>query len=164
MAPDAHPDVRTTKPRRKVRVADYQRKTWVTRKNVHVDRIACGWLVRRFIDPKARFRFVAPEGFRARANEVSFDMAEADFTHVDDDCSFETFVRRFRLRDPGLSAIAEVIHDLDVKDARFGRAETPGVGALLEGIAAAHASDEKRIEIGGAMLDALLANFARSRK
>jgi hypothetical protein len=163
-APDAHPDVRATKPRRKVRIADFQRKTWVTRKNVHVDRIACGWLVRRFIDPKARFRFVVPDGFRARPFEVSFDMAEADFTHVDDDCSFETFVRRFSLREPGLSAIAEVIHDLDLKDARFGRAETPGIGALLDGIAAAHPKDEKRIEVGSAMLDALLVRFARSGK
>ncbi|MBX3234451.1 MAG: chromate resistance protein [Labilithrix sp.] len=163
VAPDDHPDVRTARPAGKVRLSDYQRKTWVTRKGIHVDRIACAWLVRRFIDPKARFRFVSPDGFRAKPNEVSFDMADADFTHVGDRCSFETFVRRFDLRVPGLNAIAEIIHDLDLKDAKFGRVEAAGVGALLAGIAAAHPRDEDRIEAGSAQLDALLAGFARSR-
>jgi hypothetical protein len=147
----------------KLGAADYRGRTWVTRKNVHVDRIGSAWLVRRFIDPDARFKFVSGQGYRAEPGEVTFDMFEADFTHVGDACSFETLVDRFDLRESGLSAIAEIIHDIDVKDGKFARAEAPGVAALVAGIALGERDDEARIALGGRMFDALLEVFRRKR-
>ena len=145
-------------------LADYQRRVWVTRKNVHVDRIACAFLVRRFIDPKARFKLVPGQGYTAKQNEVTFDMFEAEFTHVGDRCSFETLIERFGLRDPGLGALAEIIHDIDVKDGKFARAEAPGVAALIAGIAVSHPhDDDARIELGSRMFDALLELYRRKR-
>jgi hypothetical protein len=142
---------------------DHRGRTWVTRKNVHVDRIASAWLIRRFIDRDARFAFVPGQGYRAAEGELTFDMYEGTFTHVGDACTFETLVARFELREPGLGPIAEIIHDIDVKDGKFARAEAPGVAALVAGIALAHKDDERRIEVGGAMLDALLELYGRKK-
>lgn len=141
--------------------ADYRGRTWVTRKNVHVDRIASAWLIRRFIDPQATFKFVPGQGYRATDGELTFDMYEGTFTHVGEACTFETLVDRFELKEPGLSAIAEIIHDIDVKDGKFTRAEAPGIAALVAGIAARYREDEKRIEVGGVVLDALLELYGR---
>jgi hypothetical protein len=142
---------------------DYQGRTWVTRKNVHVDRIASAWLIRRFIDPDARFAFVPGQGYRSKEREVTFDMYEGDFTHVGDACTFETLREQFELREPGLSTIAEIVHDIDVKDGKFGRAEGPGVAALIAGIALAERDDDARIELGMRVFDALVALYRRKR-
>ncbi len=142
---------------------DYGGRTWVTRKNLHVDRIASAWLIRRFIDDRAMFKFVPGQRYCAGEGELTFDMYEGTFTHVGDACTFETLVDRFALAQPGLSAIAEIVHDIDVKDGKFGRAEAPGFAALIAGIAVAHPDDERRIEVGSAMLDALLALYARKK-
>ncbi|WP_394829069.1 chromate resistance protein ChrB domain-containing protein [Pendulispora albinea] len=141
----------------------YQGRTWVTRKNVHVDRIASAWLIRRFIDEGARFAFVAGQGYRAKNGEVTFDMYEGEFTHVGDACTFETLLDQFEIREPGLSAIAEIVHDIDVKDGKFARTEAPGVAALIAGIAVSEREDEARIELGGRMFGALLELFRRKR-
>jgi hypothetical protein len=141
----------------------YRGRTWVTRKNVHVDRIASAWLVRRFIDEDARFLFVPGQGYRAMEGEATFDMYEGTFTHVGDACTFETLLDAFEIREPGLTTIAEIIHDIDVKDGKFARAEAPGVAALIAGIAVAHAEDEARIELGGRLLDALFELYRRRR-
>ena len=141
----------------------YRDRTWVTRKNVHVDRIACAWLIRRFVDGKATFKFVPAQGYRPAAGEVTFDMFEADFTHVGDQCSFETIVGRFGLREAGLAAIGEIVHDIDVKDGKFGRPEAPGVAALIAGIALTEPNDEGRIALGSRIFDALLELYRRKR-
>jgi hypothetical protein len=141
----------------------YRGRTWVTRKNVHVDRIASAWLIVRFIDSDARFAFVPGQGYKSKEGEVTFDMYEGDFTHVGDACTFETLLDRFDVREPGLSAIAEIIHDIDVKDGKFGRAEGPGVAALIAGIALAERDDEARIQLGMRVFDALLALYRRKR-
>jgi hypothetical protein len=154
---EAAPD--EDRPRRE----DYRGRTWVTRKNVHVDRIASAWLIRRFIDADARFAFVPGQGYRSKEREVTFDMYEGDFTHVGDACTFETLLEQFELREPGLSAIAEIVHDIDVKDGKFGRAEAPGVAALIAGIALAERDDDARIQLGMRMFDALLALYRRKR-
>ena len=130
-------------------------RTWVTRRGVFVDRIASAWLIKRFIDPAARFKFVAPEGYAPRKAELRFDMFEAEYTHEGDRCTFETLVRRFRLRDPALRAIGEIVHDIDCKDAKFGRAEATGVERLLAGIARKHATDATRLRRGAAVFDNL---------
>jgi hypothetical protein len=141
----------------------YRARTWVTRKNVHVDRMACAWLIRRFIDPRATFKFVAAQGYRAADGEVTFDMFEAHFTHVGDQCSFEVLVERFGLREAGLGSIGEIVHDIDVKDGKFGRAEAPGIAALIAGIALAESDDEGRIALGARVFEALLALYRRKR-
>ena len=138
-------------------------RTWVTRTGVHIDRIASAWLIRRFIDPQARFKFVAPRGYRQRSGELRFDMFEAEYTHVGEDCTFQTLVRRFALRDRALSAIGEIVHDIDCKDDRYHRPETAGVSSLIRGIAQAHDTDRARIERGTAVLDDLYQAFKKRR-
>jgi hypothetical protein len=90
-------------------------------------------------------------------------MFEADFTHVGDHCSFETIIERFGLREAGLGALAEIVHDIDIKDGRFARAEAPGIAALVAGIAVSQPDDMKRVAIGGQMFDALLELYSRKR-
>lgn len=135
---------------------------WVTRSDVHVDRIASAWLIRRFIDKRARFKFVAPKGYRRKSGELRFDMYDGEYTHAGSDCTFETLVRRFGLRDRGLSAISEVIHDLDYKDDRFNRPETAGTGAMIRAIVESTADDYKRIDRGSVLLEDLYAFFSRT--
>jgi hypothetical protein len=143
--------------------ADYRGRTWVTRKNIHVDRIASAWLVRRFIDPKAKFKFVPGQGYKAKDDEVTFDMFEGTFTHDGDRCTFEVLCARFGLKDPGLRALAEIVHDIDVKDGKFERPEAPGVASLIAAIALTRRVDEDRITFGGEILDALLELYRRKR-
>jgi len=138
-------------------------RTWVTRQGVFVDRIASAWLIRRFIDPEARFKFVAPggqRGYRPRAGELRFDMAGAEYTHEGGRCTFETLLRRFALDgDAALAQIGEVVHDIDVKDEKFGREDAAGIERVLAGIAAAHPDDAARLERGGQLFDELYASF-----
>jgi len=139
-------------------------RTWVTRRGVFVDRIASAWLIKRFIDPDARFKFVAPEGYVPRKGELRFDMFEAEYTHEGDRCTFETLLRRLRLRDPALRAIAEIVHDIDCKDAKFGRGEAAGVERLLGGIARESATDATRLRRGAVVFDNLYQSFVGSRR
>ncbi len=140
-----------------LRQGDYRGRTWVTRAGIKVDRMASAWLIRKFIDPQARFKFVPAKGYEPQKGELRFDMFEAEFTHEGDLCTFEVLVDRFGLTEPGLRAIAEIVHDVDVKDAKYGREEAPGVGQVVAGIAAAHADDETRLERGTALFDDLYA-------
>jgi hypothetical protein len=137
--------------------AQYQGRTWVTRTGIKVDRMASAWLIRKFIDPEARFEFVPAKGYRPEKGELRFDMFESEFTHEGELCTFEVLVQRFGLADPALRAIAEIVHDIDVKDAKYGREEAPGVGRLVAGIAAAHPEDEARLARGAALFDDLYA-------
>lgn len=134
-------------------------KTWVTRENVYVDRIACAWLVRCYVDPDARFRFVASSQYSPEPDEIRYDMAEAEYTHAMDKCSFEVMIERFGLSDPALAQVAKIIHDIDLKDSTFGLPETAGVQALFDGIIATTQRDTERIDQAGAVLDSLLAFF-----
>jgi hypothetical protein len=135
--------------------------TWVTRRGVHVDRIACAWLIRRFLDPQARFLFVSAKGYEPEPHHVRFDMYDAEFTHDGDRCSFEVLLDEAGLKERALRAIGEVVHDIDLKDAKFGRPEAPGVARLLEGIAAAQRDDERRVERGSEVFDDLYRAFGR---
>lgn len=137
--------------------------TWVTRRDVRVDRIASAWLIRRFVDRAARFAFVAPRGHRPRSGEIRFDMYEAEFTHDGDRCTFEVLLDAAAIKDPALRAIGEVVHDIDIKDEKFGRPETAGVARLLDGIAASHPADERRIERGSEVFDELYRAFGGRR-
>ena len=121
------------------------RKIWVTRPGVKVDRMASAWFIRRFIDAKARFRFADPAAPK-KPGELRFDMVGGDFTHEEDRCTFETLVRRVGLPDKGVRAIAEIVHDLDLKDGKYKRAETAGVRVMLDGLMARTADDAERFE------------------
>ena len=134
-------------------------RTWVTRTNPKVDRLASAWLIRRFVDPGARFRFVAPDGDVARPGELRFDMAGGDFTHEGDRCTFETLLGRLGLADSALRPIAEIVHDIDLKDGKYGRPEAPGVRQLIEGLVQTQPEDEQRLARGIALFDELYASF-----
>ncbi|MGH7613150.1 MAG: chromate resistance protein ChrB domain-containing protein [Gemmatimonadales bacterium] len=139
-------------------------RTWVTRTGVYMDRIASAWLIRRFIDPEARFRFVAPKGYRPEPGDLRFDMFEGEYTHEGERCTFETLYRRFKLADAALTAIGEIVHDIDFKDNRFDRPETAGIRMVLDGIARSHPHDATRLERGAAVLDDLYGQFRKGRK
>jgi hypothetical protein len=143
---------------------DFRGRVWVTRKNIHVDRIASAWLVRRFIDPKAKFKFVPGQGYRAVGDEITFDMFEGTFTHVGDKCTFEVLVGTFELREPGLRAIAEIVHDIDIKDGKFGRPEAAGFATLIAGISLLERDDESRLAFGERVLGALHEALRRKAK
>ena len=136
---------------------------WVTRKGVHVDRIASAWLIKRFIDPKAKLKFVPPKGYVPRQGELRFDMFEAEHTHEGDRCTFEVLARRFGVSDPAVTAIGEVVHDIDLRDGKFGRPETPGVERLITGVALTMADDAARIALGARLFDALYEAWRRKK-
>lgn len=139
--------------------ADLIGRFWVTRPGVRVDRIASAWLVRRFIDPGARFRFIDPKSQPKRPGEIRFDMVGGDFTHEGERCTFETLLARLRIADTALSPIAEIVHDIDLKDGKYARSEAQGIQQLILGLMRAHPEDEERLERGFALFDDLYASF-----
>ncbi len=138
---------------------DLDGRVWVTRRGVHIDRTACAWLIRRFIDEKAAFKFVPAKGYLPEPGELRFDMFAAEFTHVGDTCTFEVLMAAAGLKDPALLAIAEIVHDIDLKDAKFGREQTAGIAQLIAGICISYQDDFARIERGAAPFDDLYAYF-----
>jgi hypothetical protein len=156
-----HCAARSTAPRS---MAELGGKTWVTRKNLFIDRIACGWLIRRFVDPQAVFKFVAGPRHKPAPNEIRFDMFDGEYTHEGESCSFEVMIRRFALRDPALSAMAQIVHDIDMKDDQFGRGETEGFRALLAGLVAAHSDDDERMAEGFRLYENLYNYFHHHKK
>jgi hypothetical protein len=134
-------------------VAAYRDKRWVTRPRVHVDRLACIWLIRRFINPYATIRYASsPE-----AGEVAFDMSHGEFGHRGNLCTFETMLKAFGLDDPGLRAIAEIVHEIDLHDGRHVRSEVAGVDAILRGWQALSDADREAhgVALFGGLYDAL---------
>jgi hypothetical protein len=139
-------------------------RIWVTREGVFADRIASAWLIRRFIDPEARFKFVSGKGYRPQEGELRFDMFEAEFTHEGDKCTFEVLLERAGLKDSALRAIAEIIHDIDLKDDKFGRTEVAGIRTLIDGIRVSTNDDARRIERGAEAFNDLYEFFKKKRR
>jgi hypothetical protein len=139
-------------------------RVWVTRRSVYVDRIASAWLIRRFIDTRAAFKFVTAKGYSPEPGELRFDMFDGEFTHEGDCCTFEVLLQRTGLVDPALTGIAEIVHDIDLKDAKFGREEAGGIRRIIDGISAAHADDAQRLERGAAVFDDLYKSFGGKRR
>ncbi len=137
-----------------------QDRVWVTRQGVQIDRIASAWLIRRFIDRRARFKFVPGTGYVALPGELRFDMFEGEFTHRGDRCTFEVLLEEAALDDPALAAIGEIIHDIDLKDGKYGREEAAGIRILIAGIASSHNDDSQRLERGAAVFDDLYRSFS----
>jgi len=145
------------------RLADLRGRTWVTRRGVHIDRIASAWLVRRFVDEHAAFKFVPARGYRPEPGEVRFDMFEAEFSHDGDQCTFEVLLTHLALDDAALKPIAQIVHDIDLKDEKFERPEVIGIDHLIAGIAMAHRDDEERLARGAVVFDDLYEYFRRKR-
>jgi hypothetical protein len=138
---------------------EFHGRRWITRRGIKVDRTACCWLISRFIDANAEICFVDPNDYVYRDGEIRFDMFEGEITHEGDRCSFEVLMERCDLRARALGAIAEIVHDLDLKDAKFGRPETAGVAAMLEGVALRCQDDQQRMKEGFVIFDSLYARL-----
>jgi hypothetical protein len=139
---------------RRINAQDYKERVWVTRPRPGVDRCASAWLIRRFIDRKARFAF-APED-RVPPGAVPFDMFHGEgFGHRGDDCTFETLEKQFRIRNPRVVVIGQMIHDADLLDDRFGRKEGYGVDEILKGWARQGIPDDKLLERGMELVEGL---------
>jgi hypothetical protein len=133
---------------------------WATRQGCHVDRTACVWLIRRFVDEEATFAFFgdpteAPEGAEL------FDVAGARLSHHGDDCSFETFLKEYELKDPVLAEIAEIVHDADLMDEKYGRPESEGLDAIVRGMQMALPDDDALTSHTDALYDGLYAYLGR---
>jgi hypothetical protein len=145
-------------------IQELKHRTWVTRENVFVDRIASAWLIRRFIDREAKVKFVSSDAYSPKPKELRLDMYEGEYTHEGDRCTFEVMVDRFGMTDRALTPIAEIVHALDLKDEKYHRPETEGLGVLLSGIVMAHPSDKERLERGGELFDVLYEYFQRQKR
>jgi len=136
---------------------------WLTRPRPGVDRMSSAWLIRRFIDPEARFAFAADPA-AAPEDAVPFDMFGVDFSHHGAHCTFETLCDRFAIQEPSVTRVAAIVHDLDLKDARFNLPETATVGLLVDGLQLAVPDDHDLLERGIGVFDALHRAFEQRRR
>lgn len=135
-------------------LAKYQGRRWVTRRNLHIDRLASAWLIKQFIDKRPRFYFVT-EG-KTIEGAIRFDMFGAEFTHQGEDCTFETMLKQFGLvKNKGLREIAEIVHDIDLKDDKFHRLEAAGLGAIIDGLSKVLRNDRRLLQQTGIIFDGL---------
>lgn len=141
-------------------LADLKTRTWVTRQGIKIDRIACAWLIERFIDPQAKFRFVDLNNYSHQPTEIRFDMFEGEFTHEGDLCTFEVLLNHIASDDLALKAVGQVVHDIDLKDGKYQRPEVIGISQVIEGIVLRHKDDLKRLEEGKFILESLYARFS----
>jgi hypothetical protein len=135
----------------------FQRRIWLTRPRPGVDRMSSAWLIRRFIDPKARFAFADKPA--AKGTTVPFDMYGVEFGHTDRGCTFETIVARFGIADPAVERIAHIVHDLDLKETRYDAPEAPAIAHLVDGLRAAYEQDAALLDHGIVMFEALYRSF-----
>jgi hypothetical protein len=136
---------------------DFQGRTWLTRPRPQVDRVGSAWLIKRFIDARAKFVFAATPGVYPEA--IPFDMVGVEFTHHGDDCTFETLLKRFALHERALGRIGEMVHNADLGDGKFAAPEGAGIDRMLRGLARQGWSDEKIFEHGFISFDALYAQL-----
>lgn len=157
-----HSAIAKSKPEGRARRAvDMTGKTWVTRRDIHVDRIACAWLIKRFIDPQATLKFVPTKQYKPLPDEYRYDMQDGEFTHEGDKCSFEVLVLRTGITDPSLKAISEIVHDIDLKDGKFCRPETQGISHIVSGICRTQGDDGARLVRGNELFDDIYEQFRR---
>lgn len=141
-------------------VSNYQGQRWVTRRNLHIDRLASAWLIRQFIDKSPRFYFVA-DGETVEG-AIPFDMFGAEFTHHGEDCTFETMLKQFGLAESkGLREMAEIVHDIDLKDDKFHRLEAVGLNAIIDGLSKVLRDDRKLMQQTGVVFDGLYALLSK---
>ncbi len=141
----------------------YRGRLWVTRPRPGVDRMASAWLIRRFIDGQAQFGF-AVDRYAVPADAIPFDMFGVEFSHQGEGCTFETLCTVFQIDEPAVSRLAAIVHDLDLKDGRFGAPEATTVGAIIDGLQLAHADDEALLVQGMTLFDSLYRSFEQSAR
>ena len=140
--------------------ANFHGRLWVTRPRPGVDRMGSAWLIRRFIDSAARFDFVT-DAKNAGADALPFDMYGVGFGHEGDRCTFETLVARFDVTDAAVARLAEVVHDLDLKDNKFGAAEAATMGAAIDGLQMSCVDDHRLLDQGIILFEAMYRSFAQ---
>jgi hypothetical protein len=147
------------KARPKLDPRNFLGKRWLTRPRPEIDRVGSAWLIRNFVDPKAKFIFAS----KATANSkcIPYDMVDAEFSHEGDDCTFETLTRRFDLRDKAVRKIGEMIHDADLDDAKFSRMEAIGIDRVLKGWGKQTVRDKEILARGFQLFDGLYAFLQR---
>jgi hypothetical protein len=141
----------------------YQGRVWITRPRPGVDRMASAWLIRRFIDPQARFGFAADRG-TVPDDAVAFDMFGVEFSHQEEGCTFETLCGVFMIQESAVARIAAIVHDLDLKDNRFGAPEAVTVGHVIDGLQRAHGDDDTLLSQGMALFDSLYRSFEQAAR
>lgn len=134
-------------------IEDYKNRPWVTRPKPHVDRLACAWLIRRFINPEATIRYA----LQPEPEEVAFDMQAAEFSHSGNLCTFETMIRAFDLNVPGLALLAEIVHEIDLQDERYFHPEITGVETILQGWLQLDLADAELEKHGIVLFEGLLS-------
>ena len=138
---------------------NYVGRTWLTRLRPEIDRVGSGWLIRRFIDPRAKFVFAA--AVPSNREIIPFDMVDVEFSHHGDYCTFETLTRRFGIEDKAVKKIAEMIHDADLEDAKFQRPECIGIDRVFKGWAKEGVADDEILRRGFDCFDALYSFLQR---
>jgi hypothetical protein len=133
---------------------------WATRRGCHVDRTACAWLIRRFVDPEAAFAFFGDPSEAPEGAEL-FDVVGARLSHRGEDCSFETFLKEYDLTDPVLREMAEIVHDADLMDEKFGRPESEGLDVIVRGMQLALPDDATLTNHTDALYQGLYAYLSR---
>jgi hypothetical protein len=141
----------------------YRGRLWVTRPRPGVDRMASAWLIRRFIDGQAQFTFAVDRN-AVPPDAIPFDMFGVEFSHHGEGCTFETLCTVFQLDEPAVARLAAMVHDLDLKDGRFGAPEATTVGAIIEGLQLAHPDDEALLAQGMTLFDSLYRSFEQSSR
>ena len=126
---------------------------WATRRHCHVDRAACAWLIRRFIDVEAEFVFVEDRE-EVPDDATPFDIRGVELSHHRGDCSFETFLRRYELADPVLWETGKIVHEADLADERYPAPEAPGLDVLLRGLSMVR-GDEELLALSAPLFDGL---------
>lgn len=153
------PETTTREERPTLDLSQLRGRRWVTRPRPHVDRVASAWLIKRFIDPGASFLFAAPAEFPADA--IPFDAPGVELTHHGDDCTFETLVKRARLRDRRLARLAEIVHEADLRDGKYARDEARGIDVAIRALLAATPDDEQVLAHGMALFEGLYATTSK---
>ena len=151
----------SARPAASLDLASLQGRSWATRPRPHVDRIASAWLIKRFLDPAAEFVFAPPDDVPAGA--IPFDMAGVELGHHGDDCTFETLLHRSGLHDRRLRAIAEIVHEADLRDGKFPREEARGLDLVLRGLLAAVKNDHEALAQGLTLFDGLYSTIEERR-
>jgi len=155
------PEAQRPEPRPSLDLSKLKKRRWVTRPRPHVDRVASAWLIKRFIDPEAVFVFAPPADFPADA--IPFDAPGVELSHQGEDCTFETLVKRAKLRDRRLARLAEVVHEADLRDGKYPHEEARGIDVAVRALLAATADDQQVLAQGMTLFEGLYATTSRRR-
>jgi hypothetical protein len=136
-----------------------RRRRWVTRPRPHIDRIASAWLIKRFIDPDAEFVFAPPAEFPKDA--IPFDAPGVELSHQGEDCTFETLIKRARLRDRRLGRLAQIVHEADLRDGKYPHEEARGIDVAIRALLAASPDDHQVLAQGMSLCEGLYATTSR---